>query len=66
VLPVQINLGAYKLAKQNNLFATMYHELMVDNNDKVMDKINKALKEIGRYKARVAHAYNKEVKGKSF
>lgn len=40
VLPIEINLGAYKLEKQNNLFATMYHDLTVDNNDKVMDKNN--------------------------
>jgi hypothetical protein len=33
ILPVEVNLGAYRLAKQNDLDATVYHNLMVDNID---------------------------------
>ena len=44
----------------------MYHDLMMDNVDEVTDKKLKALKEMEKDKARVAKAYNKKVKGKSF
>jgi NDP-sugar pyrophosphorylase family protein len=66
VLPVEVNLDAYKLAKQNNLYAIVYHDLMMDNFDEVTDVRLKALKEIEKNKARVAKAYNKKVKSKSF
>ena len=39
---------------------------MMDNIDEVTDKLMKALKEIEKDKLRVARAYNKKVKGKSF
>jgi hypothetical protein len=66
VLPVEINLDAYRLAKQNNLSAVVYHDLMMDNIDAVTDVRLKSLKEIEKDKARVAKAYNKKVKSKSF
>ena len=44
----------------------MYHDLMMDNIDEVTDVRLKALKEIEKDKARVAKAYNKKVKSKSF
>jgi hypothetical protein len=66
VLPVEVNLDAYRLAKQNELSAVMYHDLMMDNIDEVIDIRLKALKEIEKDKARVAKAYNKKVKSKSF
>jgi cell wall assembly regulator SMI1 len=65
VLPVEVNLDAYKLAKQNDLSAVVYHDLMMDNIDEVTDVRLKALKEIEKDKARVAKAYNKKVKSKS-
>jgi hypothetical protein len=37
VLPVKVNLDAYRLAKQNDLSAVVYHDLMMDNIDKVID-----------------------------
>ena len=46
VLPVEVNLDAYRLAKQNDLSAVDYHDLMMDNSDKVTDKRLRALKEI--------------------
>jgi hypothetical protein len=35
VLPVEVNLGAYRLAKKNNLNVESYCALMMDNIDKV-------------------------------
>ena len=66
VLPVEVNLVAFRLAKQNDLSDVDYYNLMMDNVDEVTDKRLKALKEIERDKLRVARAYNKKVKGKSF
>jgi hypothetical protein len=65
MLPVE-NLDGYRLAKQNDLFAVMYHDLMIDNIDEVTDVRLKALKEIEKDKTQVAKAYNKKVKSKSF
>ena len=61
-----MNLDAYRLAKQNDLPAIMYHDLMMDNINEVTDVRLKALKEIEKDKARVAKAYNKKVKSKFF
>ena len=61
-----MNLDAYRLAKQNDLSAVMYHDLMMDNIYEVVDVRLKALKEIEKDKARVAKAYNKKVKRKLF
>jgi hypothetical protein len=66
VLPVEVNLGAYRLAKQNKLDVETYNALMMDNIDEVTDKRLEALEEIERDKRRVARAYNKKVKAKSF
>ena len=66
VLPIEVNLDAYRLAKQNDLSVVIYHDLMMDNIDEVTHVRLKALKEIEKDKARVAKAYNKKVKSKSF
>jgi hypothetical protein len=66
VLPVEVNLDAYRLAKQNDLSVVVYHDLMMDNIDEVTDVRLKALKEIEKDKVQVAKAYNKKVKSKSF
>ena len=50
VLPVEVNLDAYRLAKQNDLSAVVYHDLMIDNIDEVTDVRLKALKEIEKDK----------------
>jgi hypothetical protein len=39
---------------------------MMDNIDEITDKRMKALKEIEKDKARVARAYNKKIRSKSF
>ena len=54
------------MAKQNDLSAVDYYDLMMDNIDEVSDKRWKALKEIEKDKLRVARAYNKKVRPKSF
>jgi hypothetical protein len=38
VLLVEVNLGAYRLAKQNNLNVEIYYALMMDNIDEVTDR----------------------------
>jgi hypothetical protein len=48
------------------LSAVDYHNLMLDRLDRVLDERVKALGEIERDKLRVARAYNKRVKEKSF
>ena len=35
VLPVKVNLDAYRLAKQNDLIAVDYYDLMMDSIDEV-------------------------------
>ena len=59
VLPVEVNLDAYRLAKQNDISGVDYYNSMMDNIDEVTDKRLKALKEIEKDKLRVARAYNK-------
>jgi hypothetical protein len=66
VLPVEVNLGADRLAKQNDLNVDTYYALMMDNIDEVTDKRLEALEAIEKDKRRVARAYNKRVKAKSF
>jgi hypothetical protein len=66
VLPIEVNLDAYSLAKQNDLSVVVCHDLMMDNINEVTDVRLKALKEIKKDKAWVAKAYNKRVKSKSF
>ena len=64
VFPVEVNLDAYRLAKQNDLSVVDYHDLMMDNIDEVTDKRVKVLKEIEKDKLREARSYNK-VRSKS-
>jgi hypothetical protein len=59
ILPIEVNLGTYRLAKQNDLDTNVYHNLMMDNINEIIDKRMRALKEIEKDKARVARAYNK-------
>jgi hypothetical protein len=61
-----VNLGAYRLAKQNDLSVDTYYASMMDNIDEVTDKCLEALEAIEKDKRRVTRAYNKRVKVKSF
>jgi hypothetical protein len=59
-------LSPYRLAKQNELSAVDYHDLMMDNIDEVTNKWLQALKEIEKDKIGVARNYNRKVKLRSF
>jgi hypothetical protein len=59
-------LDALRIAKQNELSAVDYHNLMLNRLDEVSDERIKALGEIERDRLRIARAYNKKVKEKSF
>jgi uncharacterized protein YcbX len=61
-----VKLGAYRLAKKNDLNVDTYYALIMDNIDEVTDKRLEALEAIEKDKRRVARAYNKRVKAKSF
>jgi thymidylate synthase ThyX len=65
-LPVEVNLDAYRLAKQNDISVVDYHDLMMDNIDEVSDKRLQSLKKIEEDMLRMARAYNKKVRAKSF
>jgi hypothetical protein len=38
ILPIEVNLATYRLAKQKELSAVDYHDLMMDNIDEVTNK----------------------------
>jgi hypothetical protein len=56
ILPVEVNLGDLRIARQNELSAVNYYNLMLDRLDEVLDEREKALDEIERDKLRVARA----------
>jgi hypothetical protein len=66
VLPVEVTLDALRIARQNESSAIDYHNLMLDRLDEVSDERKRTLSEIERDKLRIARAYNKRVKEKSF
>jgi hypothetical protein len=66
VLPVEVNLQGCRVEGQDALSAREYHELMMDRIDDVMNGWLIALREIEKEKLRIAWAYNKKVKEKSF
>jgi hypothetical protein len=55
-----------RVAWQDRLSAKEYGELMMDMIDEVSESRLKALEEIEREKVRIAKAYNKWVKERSF
>jgi hypothetical protein len=65
ILPMEMSLNAIRFARQNNLTASEYHDLMMNNSDEVTDKGMIALKGIEKDKLAVVKTYNK-VKAKSF
>jgi hypothetical protein len=66
ILPVEVNMDALRIDRQNKLSAIDYHNLMLDRLDQASDERIKALAKIERDKLRVAKAYNKRVKEKLF
>ena len=61
-----MNLAALRFARQNDLSAKDYYDLMMDNIDEVADKRLVALQAIEKEKLRVAKTYNKKVRLKDF
>jgi hypothetical protein len=59
-------LNALRIARQNELLAVDYHNLMLDRLDEASNERVKALGEIERDNLRVARAYNKRVNEKPF
>jgi hypothetical protein len=66
VLPIEVNQNALRIARQNELSAVDYHNLMLDMLDEVSDERMRVLSEIERDKLRVARTYNNRVKEKLF
>jgi hypothetical protein len=66
MLPVEINLQADRVRLQDSLSSEEYRNLMIDEIDDVCESCLKALHEIEKDKLKVARAYNKKVKEKSF
>jgi hypothetical protein len=66
ILPVEVNLNALRIVKQNDLSVVDYNNLMLDRLDEVADERMKALGEIKKDKLRVARPYNKRVKETHF
>jgi hypothetical protein len=66
VLPVEVNLQACRVSKEDDLLAEEYGTLMMDKLDEVPESRLRALREIEKEKVQVARAYNKKVRGKSF
>jgi hypothetical protein len=60
VLPVEINLQTFRVARQNDLSAVDYNNLIMDRIDDVPEERLRALQEIEKEKLRVAKAYNKK------
>jgi hypothetical protein len=66
VLPVEVNMQAYKVASQNNLLAMDYSDLMMDKVDEAPECRFRAMAEIEKEILLTAKAYNKRVREKSF
>jgi hypothetical protein len=59
-------MDALRITRQNELSTVDYHNMMLNRLNEVSDERVKALGEIERDKLRVARAYNKRVREKSF
>jgi hypothetical protein len=66
ILPIEVNLDVLRIARQNELPTVDYHNLIFDRLDEASDERMRVFEEIERDKLRVARAYNKRVKKKSF
>lgn len=56
MLFIELNLNAYRLAKQKELSIVMYHDLIMNNIDEVIYNRLKALNDMEHDKAQVARA----------
>jgi hypothetical protein len=66
VLPVEINLSAYRVIHQDSLTTEEYRSAMMDGIDDLAESHLEALRELEKEKLMVTKAYNKKVQEKSF
>jgi hypothetical protein len=66
VLPVEVNLQGYIVARQNDLSGVEYGELMMDRLDEATERRLEVLREIEKEKLQVSQTYSRSVKEKSF
>jgi hypothetical protein len=66
IVPIELNMVALWIAQKNELSVVDYHNLKLDRLDEVSDETVKTLGGIERDKLKIARAYNKKVKEKSF
>jgi hypothetical protein len=66
VLPVEINLQACQVARQDDLMDKEYADITVNRLDGAQENRFKAMAEIEKEKLQITKAYNKSVKEKSF
>lgn len=66
MLPIEVNIGSIKIAKQEGLTIADYHGAIIDNIEDIIEVRIKALEEMERNKRKVAKAYNKKVRAKFF
>jgi hypothetical protein len=66
MLPWEITAGSRRVEFQNNLTDEQYAALMNDNIEDLTELRLWSLEKIRENKAKVAHAYNKQVKLKEF
>jgi hypothetical protein len=66
VLPVEVNLGTIRITQQDALTIDEYGGFMMDNIDVLIEIHLRALWAIEKEKLKVARAYNKRVREKTF
>jgi hypothetical protein len=66
VLPVEINLHAYRIMHEDALSAIEYKDITMDGIDELPESRFKVLREIEKEKLNVVKAFNKRVEEKSF
>jgi hypothetical protein len=66
MLPIEVNFKTCRIGGQDNLSAAEYIEGMMGTIDGMPEGRLKALRKIEKEKMRVAKAYNKRVKRRSF
>jgi hypothetical protein len=66
VLPIEVNLQACRVARQNDLSAKEYTDLMIDKLEEAQEGRFQAMTEIEKEKLHMTKAYNRRVREKSF
>jgi hypothetical protein len=66
MLPVEVNMQACRVGRQNDVIAEEYMNVMMDKLDRVPEEWFRAMMEIEKEKLQTTRAYNKKVREKSF